>query len=134
MAHSSRFLQKPSIDCEETYSPIMDATIFRCLICLKVLEGLNLRLMDVITAYLHGSLNNSIYIYIWKSLKDFKCLKQLIQNIVACTQLNYKDPCINQAIQRHVVRSLQWIFEVRSMYVLPYLSIHIHYVEYLQLL
>ena len=130
IAHS--FLQKPSIDYEETYSPMMDTTIFRYLICLTVLEGLDLRLMDVVIAYLHGSLDNGIHIR--KSLKDFKCLKQLIQNIVACTQLNYKDPCINQAIQRHVVRSLQWIFEVRSMYVLPYLSMHIHYVEYLQLL
>ena len=32
--------------------------------------------------------------YIWNSLKDFRCLKQLIQNIVAYTQLSYKDPCI----------------------------------------
>ena len=46
--------------------------------------------MDVITAYLHGYLDNDIYIYIY-----FKCLKQLIQNIIAYTQLSYKDPCID---------------------------------------
>ena len=39
---------------------MMDVTIFRYLICLTVLEGLDLRLMDVVTAYLHGFLD---YIY-----------------------------------------------------------------------
>ena len=72
---------------------MMDATIFRYLIFLTVLEGLDLLLMDVVIAYLHGSLDNGIHIR--KSLKDFKCLKQLIQNIVAYTQLSYKDPCID---------------------------------------
>ena len=56
------FLQRLDIDYEETSSPMMDTTIFRYLICLTVLEGLNLRLMDVIIAYLHGSLDNDIYI------------------------------------------------------------------------
>ena len=43
---------------------MMDATTFRCLICLAVLEGLDLRLMDVVTAYLHRSLDNDIYMKI----------------------------------------------------------------------
>ena len=91
------FPQKPSINYEETYSPMMDATIFRYLICLTVLEWLDLRFMNVIIAYLRESLDNDTHThtYIWKSLKDFKCLKQQIQNIVAYTQLNYKDPCID---------------------------------------
>ncbi|RVW44228.1 Copia protein [Vitis vinifera] len=46
------FSQRPGIDYEETYSPIMDAITFRFLISLAVSEGLDMHLMDVITAYL----------------------------------------------------------------------------------
>ena len=87
------FPQKPTINYEETYSPMMDATIFRYLICLTIIKWLDLHFIDVVTTYLHGFLDNSAYI--WKSFKDFKCFKQLIQNIVAYTQLSYKDHCIN---------------------------------------
>ena len=74
---------------------MIDATIFKYLICLVVLKRLDMHLMDVITSYLYKTLNNSIYMYIRKSLKDFKCLKQQIQNIIVFTQLSYKDPCID---------------------------------------
>ena len=40
---------------------MVDATTFRYLICLAVHEGLDLRLMDVVTAYLYGSLDSDIY-------------------------------------------------------------------------
>ena len=50
------FLQKPGIDYEETYSPVMDITIFRYLISLAVSQNLEMRLMDVVTAYLYGDL------------------------------------------------------------------------------
>ena len=43
---------------------MMDTTIFRYLICLIVLEGLDLRLMDVVTAFLYGFLDNDIYMKI----------------------------------------------------------------------
>ena len=46
------FSQKPNIDYEETYSPVMNTITFRFLISLTVLEGLNMRLMDVTTSYL----------------------------------------------------------------------------------
>ena len=55
------FSQRPGIDYEETYSPVVDATTFRYLISLAIHEGLNLHLMDVVTAYLYGSLENDIY-------------------------------------------------------------------------
>ena len=71
----------------------MDAITFRFLISLAVLEGLDMRLVDVITAYLYGSLDNDIYI--WKSLKDLNCLKQIVQSLVACTQSNYNDICMD---------------------------------------
>ena len=55
------FTQRQSIDFEETYSPVVDATTFRYLISLAVNEGLNIHLMDVVTAYLFGSLDSEIY-------------------------------------------------------------------------
>jgi len=52
------FLQKPGIDYEETYSPVMDAITFRFLISLVVTESLDMCLVDVVTVYLYGSLDN----------------------------------------------------------------------------
>jgi hypothetical protein len=54
------FLQKPDIDYEETYFPIVDAIIFRFFIRLVVTESLDMRLMDVVTTYLYGSFDNDI--------------------------------------------------------------------------
>ena len=47
----------------------MDAITFRFLISLTTSEGLDMRLMDVITAYLYGSIDNNIYM---KILEGFK--------------------------------------------------------------
>ena len=58
------FSQRPSIDYEETYAPVMDAIIFRFFISLVAKENLDMRLMDVVTAYLYGSLDNDIYMKI----------------------------------------------------------------------
>ena len=63
------FSQRLEIDYEETYSPVMDATTFRYLISLAMKENLDLRLMDVVTAYLYGSLDSDIYM---KLLEEFK--------------------------------------------------------------
>ena len=58
------FSQRPSIDYEETYSPVMDAITFRYLIHLAVSEGRKMHLMDVVTAYLYGSIDSDIYMKI----------------------------------------------------------------------
>ena len=47
------FSQRPGIDYEETYSPVVDATTFRFLISLAIRGNLDLRLMDVVIAYLY---------------------------------------------------------------------------------
>ena len=44
------FSQRTGIDYEETYSPVMDAITFRYM-----------RLMDVVTTYLYGSLDANVY-------------------------------------------------------------------------
>jgi len=56
------FTQIPGVDYEETYSPVVDAITLRFLISLTVAENLKMRLMDVVTAYLYGSLDSDIYI------------------------------------------------------------------------
>ena len=58
------FSQRLGIDYEETYSPVMDAIIFRYLISLVVSEELDMRLMDVVTTYLYGSLDANVYMKI----------------------------------------------------------------------
>ena len=55
------FMQKPGVDYNETYSPVMSSITFRYLISLVVQNRLSLQLMDVVTAYLYGSLDSEIY-------------------------------------------------------------------------
>ena len=58
------FSLRHGIDYEETYFPVIDATIFRYLIYLVVFEGLDMQLMDVITTYLYGSIDTNVYMKI----------------------------------------------------------------------
>jgi hypothetical protein len=55
------FTQRPDIDYNETYSPIISGMTFRYLISLAVQNHLSMQLMDVVTAYLYGSLDSDIY-------------------------------------------------------------------------
>ena len=66
------FSQRPGIDYDKTYSPVMDIIMFQYLISLSVSERLDMHLMDVITAYLYGMLENYIYM---KVLEGFKLPK-----------------------------------------------------------
>ena len=63
------FSQRPEIDYDETYSPVMDTITFRFLISMVVSERFEMRLMDVVTAYLYGSLDSDIYIKIHERYK-----------------------------------------------------------------
>ena len=75
------FSQKPDIDYEETYSPIMDAITFIFFISLVVTENLNMRLMDVVTAYLYGSLDNDIYMKIPKGYNMLEAYNSKFRNM-----------------------------------------------------
>jgi hypothetical protein len=55
------FTQRPGIDFNETYSPVMNGITFRYLISLATQNRIYLQLMDVVTAYLYGSLDSDIY-------------------------------------------------------------------------
>jgi len=51
------------------FSPVTDAITFKYLISLAVSKNLEVRLMDVITYYLYGSLDSDIYMKIPEGLK-----------------------------------------------------------------
>lgn len=55
------FTQRFGIDYESTYSPVMDSITFRYIIGMTVHATLEMHLMDVVTAYLYGSLDANIY-------------------------------------------------------------------------
>nr|GEX92389.1 hypothetical protein [Tanacetum cinerariifolium] len=65
------FSQRPGIwiDYEETYSPVIDAITFHYLISVAIKENLDMRLMDVVTVYLYGSLDSDIYMKIPEGFK-----------------------------------------------------------------
>ena len=58
----------PGVDYEETYSSVVDATTLRFLVSLTVSQSLHMRLIDVITAYLYGSLDTDIYMKVPEGL------------------------------------------------------------------
>ena len=72
------FSQRPGIDYEETYSPVIDAITFRFLMSLAANENLEMRLMDVVTAYLYGSLDTDIYMRIPDGFKMPEIAKVII--------------------------------------------------------
>ena len=51
------------------YSPVMDMITFYYLISVAVKEWLDMCLMDVMTTYLYGKLNNDIYMRVLEGLK-----------------------------------------------------------------
>ena len=55
------FTQRPSIDFNGTYSPVISGITFQYLISLAVQNCLSMQLMDVVTTYLYGSLDSEIY-------------------------------------------------------------------------
>nr|XP_009780186.1 PREDICTED: uncharacterized protein LOC104229270 [Nicotiana sylvestris] len=71
------FSQRPEIDYIETYSPMVDAIICRYLINLAVHEILYMHLMDIVTAYLYGTLDNEIYMKIPEVFKVPEAYKGL---------------------------------------------------------
>jgi hypothetical protein len=54
-------MQRPSIDLNETYSPVMSGITFQYWISLAIQKRLSMQLMDVVTAYLYGSLDSDMY-------------------------------------------------------------------------
>jgi hypothetical protein len=56
------FNQRPGVDFDQTYSPVMDTTSFRYLLALAVQLSLATQLLDVVTAYLYGEITEKLFI------------------------------------------------------------------------
>ena len=56
------FTQRPGIDYDQTYSPVMDTVSFRYLLALAIQFSLKMYLLDVVTAYLHGNLDTKLHL------------------------------------------------------------------------
>jgi hypothetical protein len=97
---AQEFSQRPGIDYDKTYSPVVDAITFRYLINLTIHEMLDMCLMNVVTSYLYGSIDNDVYM---KSLKDLKCLKHIIQIPKKLTQSSYKIPYMGLVFLMHIL-------------------------------
>ena len=63
------FSQRSRIDYDENYSPVMDTITFCFLIGMVVSERLEMHLMNVVTAYLYGSLDSDIHMKISEGYK-----------------------------------------------------------------
>ena len=62
-------------------SLVMDATTFRYLIYLEVFEGLDMRLMDVVTTYLYGSIDTNVYMKISEGFKLLEIMNSKLRSM-----------------------------------------------------
>lgn len=78
------YTQVFGIDCNLTYSPVMDGTTFRFLVGFATLQKLSMKMMDVVTAFLYGDLDVEIYMKVPDGLPGSDSVSHLTQ---PCVQL-----------------------------------------------
>jgi Reverse transcriptase (RNA-dependent DNA polymerase) len=115
------YSQIPGIDFQESYSPVVNDAVFRIIIILQIIWKLPAVIIDIETAFLHGELNESIYMMAPKgtNLKNHECVhldKALYGLVQAARQfyikfanvlkqlnftISYADPCLFYRNDRH---------------------------------
>ena len=72
------YSQIPGVDFTESYAPVINDVTWRILLIVKILLKLQSRIIDVETAFLHGELEEDIYMESPDGLghnKDVDCVK-----------------------------------------------------------
>ncbi|MCO5576601.1 hypothetical protein L7F22_030414 [Adiantum nelumboides] len=64
------FSQKPSLDYSETFSPVLSMTSFRVIVALAAHYQFHLHQLDIKTAFLHGDLDEELYLQQRPHYKD----------------------------------------------------------------
>lgn len=80
------FAQRKGIDFNEIFSPIVKFTSVRTLLCLATQFDLLIKWIDVKTFFLHGDLDEKIYIMQPEAFANF-----LNENLVCCWKTPYMD-------------------------------------------
>ncbi|KAM0001405.1 putative RNA-directed DNA polymerase [Helianthus debilis subsp. tardiflorus] len=73
------FNQRPGVDFQETFSPVIKASTIRVVLSLAVTNQWSLRQLDIQNAFLHGDLQETVYLrqpagFVDKSRPDHVCL------------------------------------------------------------
>ena len=88
------YSQIPGIDFNESYAPVINNVSFRIMLIAKLVWGLQASIVDVETAFLHGNLQEEIYMNIPEGMttNDNKCLmlKKTIYGLVQSAREFYK--------------------------------------------
>jgi Reverse transcriptase (RNA-dependent DNA polymerase) len=71
------YSQVPGIDFNESFAPVINDVSFRIMLIAKLTWGLQASIIDVETAFLHGTLNEEIYMNSPNrmDIEDNKCLR-----------------------------------------------------------
>ena len=73
------YSQVPGVDYSENYAPVINDVMWRILLIMKLIWGLDAIIVDVETTFLHGKLKEQIFMELPEGMTSFddKCLELL---------------------------------------------------------